>query len=58
MNSLRDLVLNPGKCLGKEMVELVNHGLLEELEDDRQTIRLTKRGRLLGNRVFMNFVGE
>ena len=36
-----------------ELEELVNTGLLEWSGD---SIRLTKRGRLLGNRVFMRFV--
>jgi oxygen-independent coproporphyrinogen-3 oxidase len=49
--------VEPSEVFGRQIVELVNQGLLEELEDERQTIRLTKRGRLLGNRVFMNFVG-
>jgi oxygen-independent coproporphyrinogen-3 oxidase len=46
------------EIFGKEIDLLVNQGLLEELGDDRNTIRLTRRGRLLGNQVFMNFVGD
>jgi oxygen-independent coproporphyrinogen-3 oxidase len=36
-----------------EIHELVNAGLLEWNKD---SIRLTRRGRLLGNQVFMRFV--
>jgi oxygen-independent coproporphyrinogen-3 oxidase len=43
---------------GKQIEKLVSNGLLEILSDDRKTIRLTKKGRLLGNLVFMNFVGD
>jgi oxygen-independent coproporphyrinogen-3 oxidase len=39
---------------GKEIAELVR---LELLEQAAGTVRLTKRGRLLGNQVFMRFVG-
>ena len=35
---------------------LVGAGLLEWVGDSQDTIRLTERGRLLGNRVFMEFV--
>lgn len=38
----------------KEIDGLIQSGLLEE--SDPQTYRLTKRGRLLGNQVFMQFV--
>ena len=46
----------------KEIEELVNNGLLEYaktsefLENSEVCLRLTKRGRLLGNQVFMRFV--
>ena len=43
---------------GPELAKLENEGLLETLNDDRKTIRLTRRGRLLGNRVFISFVGD
>jgi oxygen-independent coproporphyrinogen-3 oxidase len=46
------------EIFGQQIGLLVNQGLLEELGDDRKTIRLTRRGRLLGNQVFMNFVGD
>ena len=45
---------------GKEINELLNLGLLErdtsELLENSEVVRLTKRGRLLGNQVFMRFV--
>jgi len=46
------------EIFGQQIDLLVNQGLLEELGDDRKTIRLTRRGRLLGNQVFLNFVGD
>jgi oxygen-independent coproporphyrinogen-3 oxidase len=39
---------------GKEIEELLNLGLIENGNGER--IRITKRGRLLGNQVFMRFV--
>jgi oxygen-independent coproporphyrinogen III oxidase len=39
---------------GKEIKELVKVGLIEHWGDKR--VRITKRGRLLGNQVFMRFV--
>jgi len=39
---------------GKEIDDLLKSGLIEER--DGKTFRLTKRGRLLGNQVFMRFV--
>ena len=45
---------------GKEIQELLGLGLIEELFNQEETgtarVRLTKRGRLLGNQVFMRFV--
>ena len=44
----------------KEIEELVKNGLLEiktsEVLKTSEVYRLTKRGRLLGNQVFMRFV--
>jgi len=40
---------------GKEIKDLIRLGLLEQ---DGDVIRLTKRGRLLGNQVFIRFVDE
>ncbi|WP_066311976.1 radical SAM family heme chaperone HemW [Bacillus sp. FJAT-29814] len=45
---------DPGEIFKNEITDLVTKGLLE-LEGDR--IRLTKRGRLLGNEVFQAFLG-
>lgn len=47
---------------GKEVDELVRLGLLEwkqtsEVSRTSEVLRLTRRGRLLGNQVFMRFVG-
>ena len=39
---------------GKEIDELLRLGLIEEIADRR--VRISKRGRLLGNQVFMRFV--
>ena len=45
---------------GKEINELLNLGLLEkqisEFSNNSEVLRLTKRARLLGNQVFMQFV--
>jgi oxygen-independent coproporphyrinogen-3 oxidase len=43
------------EVFGVEIRDLVAKGLLEDTGD---SIRLTRRGRLLGNIVFMEFVGE
>jgi oxygen-independent coproporphyrinogen-3 oxidase len=39
---------------GKEIDELLKLGLIENEREER--IKLTKRGRLLGNQVFMRFL--
>ena len=39
---------------GREVEELLNLGLIENGNEGR--IRITKRGRLLGNQVFVRFV--
>jgi oxygen-independent coproporphyrinogen III oxidase len=43
---------------GKEIDELLKLGLIEKFAgmDDRPSLRISKRGRLLGNQVFMRFV--
>ena len=41
---------------GKEIEELIAKGLLECRGDEGDILRLTRRGRLLGNQVFMRFV--
>jgi len=44
---------------GKDIEELIGLGLLEKVRSQTsEVVRLTKRGRLLGNLVFMRFVGE
>ena len=50
---------------GKEIEELTKLGLIEPASpnergarDEGEVLRLTQRGRLLGNQVFMRFVGE
>ncbi|MBN2256677.1 MAG: radical SAM family heme chaperone HemW [Anaerolineaceae bacterium] len=42
----------------KEIDRLLGLGLLEWVEDNQERIRLTRKARLLGNQVFMNFVGD
>ena len=45
-----------GDVFGKEIEDLIRLGLLE-WKRVRERVRLTRRGRLLGNQVFMRFVG-
>ena len=42
----------------KPIDQLIKQGLLEWADANRECIRLTRRGKLLGNQVFMQFVGE
>lgn len=42
----------------RQIQKLIAADLLEWAGENKNTLRLTKRGRLLGNRVFMEFVGE
>jgi oxygen-independent coproporphyrinogen-3 oxidase len=50
---------DPMAVFGKEINELIGLGLLERARfQTSEVIRLTRRGRLLGNQVFMRFVGE
>jgi oxygen-independent coproporphyrinogen-3 oxidase len=42
----------------KEIKLLIQRGLLEWAGEEGDILRLTRRGRLLGNQVFMHFVGE
>lgn len=46
------------EIFGKEVEKLILQGLLEKAGDQRGTIRLTRRGRMLGNQVFLQFVGD
>jgi len=41
---------------GREIAELIGFGLLEWGKDGEERLRLTKRGRPLGNQAFMRFV--
>jgi len=40
----------------KQIAEVVHLGLLEVLEGQERAIRLTRRGRMLGNQVFLRFL--
>jgi oxygen-independent coproporphyrinogen-3 oxidase len=44
------------KVYASQISKMQGVGLLESLEGDREAIRLTKRGRLLGNQVFVEFI--
>jgi oxygen-independent coproporphyrinogen-3 oxidase len=52
------------EAFGEEIADLVRLGLVEWVDESLPAngadlhLRLTKRGRLLGNQVFMRFVGE
>lgn len=52
------------EAFGEEIADLLRLELLEWVDESLpaigvdQHLRLTKRGRLLGNQVFMRFVGE
>lgn len=48
--------LSMHEVYGREIEELLRLGLIENMEEGR--IRITQHGRLLGNQVFMRFVGE
>ncbi|MGD0879376.1 MAG: radical SAM family heme chaperone HemW [Anaerolineales bacterium] len=46
-------------AFGKDIEDLIGLGLLErDRSQTSEVVRLTRRGRLLGNQVFMRFVGE
>lgn len=45
------------EVFGQEINTLTRSGLLEWVGDGDRRLRLTRRGRLLGNQVFMQFVG-
>lgn len=42
----------------RQLGYLQKYGLLERVEGEERRIRLTRQGRLLGNRAFMEFVGN
>jgi len=60
--SKRKFVERFGKPLesvfGREIQTLAQNGLLEWVGENGDTLRLTRRGRLLGNQVFMQFIGK
>lgn len=43
---------------GKQIHSLLNKGLIEIVGGDLRHLRLTQQGRLLGNQVFMEFIGN
>ncbi len=45
-------------CFHSQIGSLIKEGLLEWIGQENQAIRLTEKGRLLGNRVFREFVGN
>ena len=47
-----------GTVFGHEISELTRVGLLEWVGERQDRLRLTRKGRLLGNQVFMRFVGN
>ncbi len=47
---------SPREVFGAEINRLVGSGLLEWVDEQEPRLRLTRRGRLLGNQVFMQFV--
>lgn len=58
--SNEDFKIRFGKSMwdiyGSNIEKLLNSGLLEMVNDQSDSIRLTRRGTLLGNQVFMEFV--
>lgn len=46
------------QVFGSQIDRCIKNGLLEFCGADKDTLRLTARGRLLGNQVFMEFVGN
>lgn len=49
---------SPWDIFGEIITDLIDKGLLEEYQQPLHGWRLTKRGRSLGNQVFMQFVGD
>jgi oxygen-independent coproporphyrinogen-3 oxidase len=46
------------EVFGQEIERLVGLGLIEWVDENQPRLRLTRHGRLLGNQVFMEFVGD
>ena len=53
---LRKFGTSPAETYGRQLADLIHAGLLESTPEGGW--RLTRRGLLLGNQVFMQFVGE
>jgi oxygen-independent coproporphyrinogen-3 oxidase len=49
---------NMEKAFGKQVDYLLKNGLIEQHPQDESRLRLTRRGRLFGNHVFAQFVGN
>jgi len=50
--------VEPYDAFREELDLLISQGLVERIHDSRKTVRISKKGRLLGNQVFMHFVGD
>jgi oxygen-independent coproporphyrinogen-3 oxidase len=50
--------LQLSQVFGKQIHKCLRNGLLEMVPNDLDRMRLTEKGRLLGNQVFMEFVGN
>jgi oxygen-independent coproporphyrinogen-3 oxidase len=46
------------QVFGKQIKKCLNNGLLERCSEGKDRIRLTSKGRVLGNQVFIEFVGN
>lgn len=45
------------EVFSEQITRLIQAGLLEWADDDQENLRLSRRGWLLGNRVFREFIG-
>jgi oxygen-independent coproporphyrinogen III oxidase len=50
--------IDPQLVFQKQIAKLLTVGLIEYIDSPKPAIRLTKRGFMLGNQVFMEFVGK
>ena len=50
--------VDPQLVFQKQIAKLLTVGLIEYIDSPKPAIRLTKRGFMLGNQVFMEFVGK
>lgn len=46
------------KLFAEQIARLISEGLLEIISGSERSLRLTRKGRLLGNQVFLEFVGN